>query len=166
MLLIEPPRIERFAEIPTLGIRTITPFRGMLATRDQLLGELRPWLRVHPADTSGYGYLRLHTVDMGGLMDLEVGTVCRVRLPGDDRVRPGSFRAGPYATLTYQDHAVRANRTLLEWISVNGLSLDKTIETDGDHFACRYEEYLTDPATEPRKTRWHVRLAMRLRDID
>jgi len=166
MLLIEPPRIERFTEIPTIGIRTITPFRGMLATRDQLLGELRHWLRTHEADASGYGYLRLHTVNMGGLMDLEVGAVCHERLPGDDRVRPGSLPTGTYATLTYLDHAVRANRALLEWISENGKSLDKTVETDGDHFGCRYEEYLTDPATEPRKTRWHVRLAMRLRDSD
>ncbi len=30
----------------SLGIRMVTPFRGMLRTRDELLGELAEWLKV------------------------------------------------------------------------------------------------------------------------
>jgi hypothetical protein len=34
----------------------------------------------------------------------------------------------------------------------------------GEAFGCRYEAYLTDYRTEPRKTKWQVDLAIRLRD--
>jgi hypothetical protein len=44
------------------------------------------------------------------------------------------------------------------------LDVDKEITSKGEAFACRYEAYLTDYRTEPRKTRWQVDLAFKLRD--
>jgi hypothetical protein len=47
---------------------------------------------------------------------------------------------------------------------------DKQLEADreetskGDAFGCRYEAYLTDYRTEPRKKEWQIDLAIRLRD--
>jgi hypothetical protein len=70
--------------------------------------------------------------------------------------------AGRYATLTYKDHAYRANAFLQDWAKDNGLALDRKAVPAGDAFACRYEAYWTDPKVEPRKTRWTVELAMRL----
>ncbi len=45
MDIIEPARVERREEIGYVGIRVVTPFRGMLRTRDDLLSELIAWLR-------------------------------------------------------------------------------------------------------------------------
>ena len=140
-----------------LGIRVITPFRGMLGVRDKLMAELFGWLDRQKLDM-GEAFLRLHVVDMEGLMDLEVGATVSGPVAGDDRVRPGKLPAGLYATLTYRDHSMRANRTLIDWAGTNNIIFDHKAVAEGDRFACRYERYLTDPRTEPRKTRWVVQL--------
>jgi effector-binding domain-containing protein len=101
-------------------------------------------------------------VDMEGPMDIEVGAIIAAPPPTDTRVRAGTLPAGPYATLTYRDHARRANATLIEWVRANGVVFDRTDDPNGDRFACRYEAYLTDPRTEPRKTKWAVELNIRV----
>lgn len=163
MELIQPPRIVQRPELDYVGIRLIAPFRGMLGVRDQLVSELDAWLKTNGTEDTGAFFLRLHVINMNGPMDLEVGVMTPGRREeGDDRVRPATLPAGDYATLTYRDHAIRANRALLEWVRENGLTLDRVDDPAGDRFACRYEAYLTDPRIEPRKTKWHVELNMRL----
>ena len=95
MDVIEPPRIVPRTQRESLGIRVVTPFRGMLRTRDELLGELPEWLKARGVDGSGPFFLRLHVIDMSGPMDIEVGVITPERLTGDDRVRalPCSRRA-------------------------------------------------------------------------
>ena len=160
--IIQPPRVEQRPEKTYLGIRVVTPFRGMLRVRDELLAELYMWLAGHDIEPTGPFFLRLHVIDMEGPMDLEVGVITTTELEGDDRVRPGVLPAGGYATLTYVDHARRANKALIEWARDNGVAFDRWDEPSGDAFACRYEAYITDPRTEPRKTKWEVELNMRV----
>ena len=162
MQIIAPPRVEQRPEKTCLGIRVVTPFRGMLRVRDELVAELYRWLSSHDIEPVGPFFLRLHVIDMEGPMDLEVGVVTPTELAGDDRVQPGVLPAGDYATLTYVDHARRANKALIEWARGNGVAVDCREEPSGDTFACRYEAYLTDPRTEPRKTRWQVELNMKV----
>jgi effector-binding domain-containing protein len=162
--LIEPPRVEALPERPYLGIRTVTPVRGMLGVRDTLFGELRSWLADAEVETFGHGLFRLHVIDMNGPMDIEVGYLIRASLPGDGRVQPGVLPAGRYATLTYKDHALRANGALIDWARDNELAFDRRHVSEGDLFACRYEAYRTDPKVEPRKTKWAVELAIKLAD--
>ncbi|WP_306746515.1 GyrI-like domain-containing protein [Saccharothrix yanglingensis] len=147
----------------TLGIRVRTPFRGMLAVRDALLAELHEWLTGRGVE-HGAAFFRLHVVDMAGVMDVEVGVTTPTAHGGDDRVGPGTLPAGRYASLTHVDHARRANRALVEWIAGTGLVPDRADTPEGDAFGCRYEMYLTDPRTERMKTKWRVRLDIRLRD--
>lgn len=163
MEIVEPARVEERPEIPYVGIRVITPFRGMLAARDRLLEEARAGIKEAGIETVGYGFLRLYVIDMGGPMDLEAGYFtpgpARTVYP---RLRPGSMAAGSYATMKYQDHARRANQALQDWTRDNGLVLDRRTVPEGDEFACRYEAIWTDPAVEPRKTRRTVELSILL----
>ena len=163
MEILEPPRVEERPAIPYVGIRVTTPFRGMLAARDRLLAEARAEIKESGIETVGYGFLRLHVIDMDGPMDLEAGYftagLARTVHPS---LRAGSMAAGSYATMKYQDHARRANQVLQDWIRDNGLVLDRRTVPEGDEFACRYEAFWTDPAVEPRKTRWAVELAILL----
>lgn len=163
MEIVEAARVEERPAIPYVGIRVITPFRGMLATRDRLLAEARDEIKEAGIGTVGYGFLRLHVIDMGGAMDLEAGyfTAEPARSAGP-RLRPGWMAAGRYATMTYRDHARRANQALQDWARENGLVLDRRTVPEGDEFGCRYEAFWTDPAVEPRKTRWTVELAILL----
>ena len=162
MEIIHVPRVETRRETPYVGIRTVTPFRGMLAVRDDLLAEVSAWVEQAGIDVLGYGFLRLHVVDMGGDMDVEVGLVTPSPTAFEGRVRSGALPAGRYATLTYRGVGTGANKALLEWARDNGLALDRRETPAGDRFGCRYERYLTDPAVEPRKKRWEIELAFKL----
>jgi hypothetical protein len=149
--------------IPYVGIRVTTPFRGMLAVRDRLLAEARAEIEEVGIETVGYGFLRLHVIDMDGPMDLEAGYFtsepAHVEHP---RLRSGSMTAGSYATMKYRDHARRANQALQDWARDNDLALDRRTVAEGDEFICRYEAFWTDPAVEARKTKWTVELAILL----
>lgn len=164
MELLEPPRVVERPRLDSLGIREVTPFRGMLSRRDALLAELTDWLDTHDVGEVGPFFLRLHVIDMDGPMDLAVGVITPAPLPGDDRVRPAALPAGRYASLTYRNHALRANRALIDWAREQGLPFDRADAAEGDRFGCRYEAYRTDPRTERRKTRWEVELNIRLAD--
>lgn len=97
MELLEPPRVVDRAKADCLGIRVVTPFRGMLRVRDELLAELDAWLRAYELEP--------------GPMDMEVGVVTAAPVDGDDRVRRTELPAGQYATLTYRTHARRRTRS-------------------------------------------------------
>jgi hypothetical protein len=163
MEIVEPPRVEERPARSYVGIRVITPFRGMLAVRDRLLAEARAGIKEAGIETVGYGFLRLHVIDMDGPMDLEAGyfTPGPVQI-AHPRLQSGSMTAGRYATMKYRDHARRANQALQEWARDSGVVLERRTVPEGDEFACRYEAFWTDPAVEPRKTRWTVELAILL----
>jgi hypothetical protein len=163
MEVVESARVEERPAIPYVGIRVVTPFRGMLAVRDSLLAEARASIKEAGIETVGYGFLRLHVIDMDGPMDLEAGYFTAGSAhPAHPRLQAGSMIAGRYATMTYRDHARRANQALQDWVRDNGLVVDRCNVPEGDEFACRYEAFWTDPTVEPRKTKWAVELAMLL----
>jgi hypothetical protein len=164
MEIIEPARVEERPEVPYVGIRVVTPFRGMLGVSDKLFAELSAWVEQSGVETSGYGFLRLHVIDMSGAMDLEVGLVTPQPTDFTGRVRAGALLAGRYATLTYKNHALQANRALIEWARDNELVFDRRDVPEGDRFACRYEACLTDPKVEPRKTKRAFEVAIKLAD--
>ena len=108
---------------------------GMLAVRDGLMREIRSWSDDHRVDL-GPLFMRLHVVDMAGDMDIEVGAVADVPPLPDGRIRRGELPAGRYATLTYVDHAIRANRHLFEWTDTASLTLDRrATPAGGDAFS-------------------------------
>lgn len=161
---IGKPGVSSRSEQHSVGIRTVTPFRGMFAVVDRLLKELRSWMKAQGATDAGPYFLRLHVIDMDGPMDIEVGCMVPGPLPGDGRVRPGTLPAGKYASLRYSRYALRANRALLDWAKQEGLTWDRWDSPAGDGFRCRYEAYLTDYRLEPKKSVWEVELAIKLSD--
>jgi hypothetical protein len=161
--IIDGPSVADKPARHCVGIRVVTPFRGMLAVRDKLMAELYSWLDERDI-AFGLTFFRLHVVDMEGPMDIEVGVVTDEPVRGDGRIRAGVLPAGRYAALTYINHALRANRTLQDWARQQGLVPDRTGSPAGDRFGCRYEAYLTDPRSERMKTRWRIELAIRLAD--
>jgi effector-binding domain-containing protein len=148
----------------SVGLRIITPFEGMFAQTDKLFKELRQWVNAQDLANQGPYFLRYHVIDMNRLMDVEAGFVVTAPQIGDERVNSGVLQAGRYAHLTYSRYALRGNQALLLWVKEQQLDVDREVTSKGDAFGCRYEEYLTDHRTEPRKTKWQVDLAIRLRD--
>ena len=88
------PKIYHREETPTIGIRIITPFRGMMAQADKLRKELGKWLQAERIEPLGYGYLRYYVIDMEGDMEIEYGVCVAEALAGNGRIQPGSLPAG------------------------------------------------------------------------
>ncbi len=82
-----------------IGIRLVTPFRGMFAVRDRLMAELYAWTDDR-AIAHGHTFFRLHAVNMDGPMDVEVEVITDEAVQGDSGIRAGVLPAGRYATLT------------------------------------------------------------------
>jgi len=161
---IGAPSIDHRTEMQYVGIRTITPFEGMFAQTDKLFKELRQWVNKNGLADQGPYFLRYHVIDMKGLMDVEAGFVVESQQTGDERVKCGILPAGRYAHLIYSRYAMRGNQTLVIWVKEKMLEVDREDTSKGDAFDCRYEAYLTDYRTEPKKKNWQVDLAIRLRD--
>lgn len=161
---IGAPGIERRPLRHTVGIRIVTPFEGMFAQVDVLLKALREWVDQHGLAEQGPYFLRYYCIDMAGDMDIEVGFVVKKPQTAEGRVQPGVMPAGRYAHLTYSRYALRGNQALSIWAKDNHIALDRRNTPAGESFGCRYEAYLTDYRTEPRKTKWQVDLAIRLAD--
>lgn len=164
MTIIREPNVDQYAEQPYLGIRVQTPMKGMFTVVAQLRKELSGWVKQNQINPAGAPFLRYHVIDMAGEMDIEVGFPIIAPLLGDERVKAGLLPAGRYANLVYTGHGLTGNKTLLVWIKEQGLTLDRWEDPRGDAFRARYERYLTDPAVEPRKTKWEIELAMKLAD--
>jgi effector-binding domain-containing protein len=161
---IGTPGIDHRTARHSVGLRIITPFEGMFAQTDKLFKELRQWVNAQGlADQDPY-FLRYHVIDMNGLMDVEAGFVVTTPQIRDERVNGGVLPAGRYAHLTYSRYALRGNQALSIWVKEQKLEVDREATSKGEAFGCRYEAYLTDYRTEPRKTKWHVDVAIRLRD--
>lgn len=156
MIVVDGPRVERRESRSTLGIRTRTPFRGMLAERDRLLAELIRWISENAVEPDGPFFLRLHTVDMAGEMNIEVGVFASAR--GDQRVESGTMPGGDFVVLRYINHSLRAHRLLFEWADEQEIEFDVDDSREGAEWAARYEIWITDPRAEPRKTRWETEL--------
>jgi hypothetical protein len=156
--IIEGPKLAKRATRHTLGIRTPAPYRGMLAERDRLERELLRWDKANGTPDAGPIFMRLHLVDMKGIMEIEVGLVVPEPLMGDQRVRPEVIPAGEYATMTYRGEDVRSNGRLIDWVAEQGREFHRDRTPKGDVFASRCEFWATDPRTEPRKKQRFVQL--------
>ena len=161
---IGTPGIDHRPGRHAVGLRIITPFEGMFAQTDKLFNELRQWVNAQDLADQGPYFLRYHVIDMNGLMDVEAGFVVPTQQMRDERVNSGVLPAGRYAHLTYSRYALRGNQALSLWVKEQKLEADREDTSKGEAFGCRYEAYLTDYRTEPRKTKWQVDLAIRLRD--
>ena len=164
MTTIGEPRIDTRAETPTIGIRVRTPMKGMSKEVGKLFKELSAWVQQQGVEPAGPPFLRYHVIDMAGEMEIEVGVPVAKALPGDGRVCPGMIPAGRYASLVYSGSGLAGNKALIEWARANGVAWDRWDDPKGDAFRARYESYLTDPKTEPRKTRWEIEVAIKLKD--
>jgi effector-binding domain-containing protein len=159
---IGKPRIDTRPRQPYMGIRRITPFKGMSKEVDRLRIELNAWVNESQVETAGPPFLRFHVIDMRGFMDISYAVPVRKRLPAAGDIRAGELPAGRYASLVYSGGGISANRTLIEWVHVQGLEFDRRRTKQGDEFRGRCERYLTDPKVQPLKSKWKIEVAIKL----
>jgi effector-binding domain-containing protein len=164
MTTIGKPKIDTRPKQTYMGIRTIAPFKGMSKEITKIAEELNSWVEENKIKTSGPPFLRFHVIDMRGFMDISFCVPVRKALSDDGDIKAGTLPAGRYASLIYSGGGISANRALIEWVRANGMDFDRWDTEQGDNFRGRYETYLTDPKTEPRKSKWKIEVAIKLAD--
>lgn len=162
MTTIGKPKIDKRPKITYMGIRAITPFKGMSKVIGRIADELNDWVEQNKVKTSGPPFLRFHVIDMRGYMDISYCVPVRKVLPDDGNIKADFIPAGKYASLIYSGGGISANRALIEWVRAKGMDFDRWDTQQGDNFAGRCETYLTDPKVEPRKSRWQIEVAIKL----
>jgi effector-binding domain-containing protein len=164
MTTIGKPKIDTRPKQNYMGIRTITPFKGMSREIGKLSDRMNAWVDEHNVKPAGPPFLRYHVIDMRGFMDIEFCFPVRRALPDNGDVKAGVLPAGRYASLVFSGGGVSGNRALIEWVRAEGLDFDRWDTEQGDNFRGRYETYLTDPDVEPRKSKWEIVVAIKLAD--
>lgn len=162
--VIGDPKIYHREETPTIGIRITTPFKGMFAQVDKLRKELKKWFEIQELIPQGPPFLRYHLIDMAGDMEIEYGFCLAQPLASDGRVTADVLPAGRYVSLIYSGSGLQGNKALIQYIHDHNLPVDRWDDPKGDGFRCRYEMYLTDLKIEPRKTKWDIEVAIKLKD--
>jgi effector-binding domain-containing protein len=164
MTTIGKPKIDTRPKQNYMGIRTITPFKGMSREIGKLSDRMNAWVDEHNVKPAGPPFLRYHVIDMRGFMDIEFCFPVRRALPDNGDVKAGVLPAGRYASLVFSGGGVSGNRALIEWVRAEGLDFDRWDTEQGDNFRGRYETYLTDPDVEPRKSKGEIEVAIKLAD--
>jgi effector-binding domain-containing protein len=161
------PEIVTRAEQPYVAIRTQVTMEDLGTVVPPLNQEVFAWLGARSAASAGAPFWKYNVIDMARKLEVEAGVPVAAAVAGDDRVVAGVLPAGRYATLTHVGHPselVAATKALLDWAAEQGLTWDVTPSEDGDRWACRLENYLTDPRQEPDMNKWVTQLAFKLAD--
>ena len=159
------PEIVTRAGQPYVAIRTQVTMADLGAVVPPLNQEVFAWLGARGAASAGAPFWKYNVIDMARELEIEAGVPVAPAVAGDDRVVTGVLPAGRYATLTHVGHPselVAATGALLDWAAEQGLTFDVTPGDDGDRWACRLENYLTDPSQEPDMSKWVTELAFKL----
>jgi effector-binding domain-containing protein len=158
------PEIETRAEQPYVAVRAKVTM-GEIAAFARRFGEVFGWLGGHGLVPAGPPFFKYNVIDMARELEMEAGVPIATVTDGDDQIVAGVLPAGRYATLAHVGHPselMAATKALLDWAAEQGLTWDITPSEDGDRWACRLENYLTDPEQEPDMSKWVTQLAFKL----
>ncbi len=172
MKIVSEPAVVDRPEVPYVAFKDRVPFKGLANHTAAMRAELARWLREHPVDVAGPAFFRLHVIDLSDKATVSVAVptvsaeaaVAAAEAAGEPRIVADAVPPGRYATLTYMNHGIKANRMLTEWCAAQGLEIERLRDQTGNTFTARLETYLTDPSQERRVSRHEVRLDFKLAD--
>ena len=161
-----PTVVERAAQ-PYAAIRRQVTMAQLGEVLPPLNGQVFDWLAAHGGEPAGPPFWRYRVIDMAGLLDIEVGVATADPVQPEGDVVTGTLPGGEYVSVEHTGHPdslMPATKELLDWADHQGLVFDHSEQSDGDHWECRLELYLTDPAEEPNLNAWVTELAFKLAD--
>jgi effector-binding domain-containing protein len=119
----------------------------------------------HGSGPAGPPFFKYDVIDMASQLQIEVGVPVPAPLASDGAVVAGVLPAGRYASVVHVGHPdqlASVTEELLAWAESNGLAFDTAPTSEGERWACRLENYLTDPAEQPDMNKWETQLAILL----
>lgn len=165
-MIVREPSTDHRDEQPYAGLRKTVAMADLPTFIPASIEAVFSWLGQHGIAPAGAPFLRYHTVEMPGRLDVELGVPVNATVVPGDEVGAGMLPAGRYVSLIYRDvsKGIESNRALFEWANVHNLLIDSAPGPAGDEFAARYERFLSGPADSPDPATWDTEVAMRLRD--
>ena len=160
------PEVTQRAAQPYAGISAWVTMETISSVADRI-PEIFGWLGAHGIAPAGPPFFRYHVIDMQRALQVEAGVPVASAVDDEGEVRAGTLPAGRFAVMTHTgapDTLVAATAELLGWAQVRGLAWDVSQTDAGEHWGCRVEFYLTNPAEEPDAGKWQTQLAFRLAD--
>ncbi len=88
-------------------------------------------------------------------------------IEGSGKVVASEMPGGTYLTYLHHGHPDKLFETyesLSKWTSENNVECDVTNDGTSEHWAGRFEFYLTDPEVEPNRENWEIKIAWLTRD--
>jgi effector-binding domain-containing protein len=160
---------------PEITQRAAQPYAGIsawvtMATIDSVadrIPEIFSWLGARGIAPAGPPFLRYHLIDMERQLQVEAGVPVASAVEDDGAIRAGTLPAGRFAIMTHTgapDTMVAATAELHDWAKARGLAWDMSRTDAGEHWGCRLEFFLTNPAEQPDASKWQTQLAFRLAD--
>ena len=184
MTIVSAPGVVQRPEVHYVAFRDRVQFKGFETYTGAMRTKFLAWLQVHPVDAAGPPFLRIHVIDLSGRATVSVGipvasadvaaaaaaaataAAPQIILGTLPAVAPQMVAdvlpAGRYATLTFVNHAVKANLMLGEWCTERGFEIERRRDDTGNTFAARVETLLTDPTQEPRASHQLIRLDFKI----
>jgi effector-binding domain-containing protein len=160
------PEITQRAAQTYVGVSAWVTMANLGSVADRI-PEIFGWLGARGIAPVGPPFFRYHVIDMERQLRVEVGVPVASATEDDGEIRAGTLPAGRFATMTHTgapDTLVSATGDLLDWAQARGLDWDVSQTDAGEHWGCRVEFYLTNPAEEPVLSKWQTQLAFRLAD--
>lgn len=151
---------------PYAGISSWVTMASIGSVADRI-PEIFGWLGARGIAPAGPPFFRYHIIDMERQLQVEAGVPVAAAVENDGDVRAGTLPAGRFVVVTHTgapDTLYAATAELLAWAEERGLAWDVSETDEGEHWGCRVEFYLTDPAEQPDLSKWQTQLAFRLAD--
>lgn len=158
--------------VPTVQHRSAFDYAGI-----EVSASLQDWGEVNACMPELFGWLGERGIEPAGSpfnrivrggtevdpFQVVVGVPVSARFSGDGRVRPFTMPAGTYATYVltaWFDELWTVHDSVNRWLEVEG----RVLQTDDNGFVAMYEQYLTDPDTEPDRDKQRTLVAYKLDD--
>lgn len=166
MVDLVEPRIEQWDAQPYAAVRVTVALSALAPQLGVAWPKVFGWLYTQGANKNDVPLIRYRqNLPDGWCVDIGIPAD---NLPqvGDDEVVVDHRPPGRYAVADFfGDYGLLldANAALQQWLDARGLQADVSYD-GGEHWAGRFEYYVTDPQSVPDPSRWHTRLAHRLSD--
>lgn len=163
--MVTDPKIDSRPAQNTIGIRVWAAPSEFPTLIPQTHDEVMSWLKSQGVAPSGPPIVRYHVINMDEKLEIEMAWPVANAMTGNGRIQPSVLPAGRYAWVLYTgDYSglMDANRVLVEWAKANNVAWDRWDDPKGDAFACRYENYITDPGEEPDPTKWETEVLIKV----
>jgi effector-binding domain-containing protein len=165
--MLSEPKTQYRQEIHYLAISKTVHMYDIPEVLPPLIPEVKNWMSDNHIKASGPDFFLYRSMNEQKELECEAGFTVSVPIAGNDRVRPGIFPAGTYASIIYTGDfkdMMQGHMALEQWIREKGFK-EKTDTSEGlTRWGGRTEFYLIDPDHEPDPAKWQTEITFLLED--